>query len=460
MTVETLTPDLAIIGAGPAGLGAAIAARRCGLSVVLVDDQIEPGGQIWRVAGSAPLEHAKSLGPEYLEGRKNVAEFLSSGAIYLSEHIVWQIENDDDQPVVYCSGPQGGKTVRPKSLLIATGAVERPFPIPGWTLPGVMTGGGLQVLLKSSRLSPQGAVLAGSGPLLWLLAAQLVAVGAPPKAVVEGVPFSNYLASVRHLPSAIINPTPLRKGLGLISKVHLAGVPIYRNARKFKVIGDTQVRGLSFKTMLGRRKTIETDIVGLHCGVVPNPQITRLLRSGHAWNSWQHAFHPIRDADFQITPNILVAGDGARIGGAEVAWLEGQIIGLELGGKDSSEPRKKIRRAELPRAFIDRLYFPDRHMRVPDDATVICRCEGVKAGQVKQVAKDGAMGPNQVKFMLRTGMGPCQGRICGLALSELVAETRQQTMDETGYFRIRPPLKPIPIGALATATRIEDEAAD
>ncbi|MEO1537921.1 MAG: NAD(P)/FAD-dependent oxidoreductase [Pseudomonadota bacterium] len=455
MNSSLRNPDLAIIGAGPAGLGAAIAARSGGLSVVLIDDQLEPGGQIWRAAGSSPLEHAQRMGREYLDGRERVADFLDCGATYLPEHTVWQIEETDEQITVYCSGPDSGETIKPKALLLATGAVERPVPIPGWTLPGVMTGGGLQVLLKSARLSPEGSVLAGAGPLLWLLAAQLVAAGSPPVAVVEGVSLHSHVAAIRHLPSALKDAKPLAKGLSLMAKVTGAGVSVYRNAQDFRVLGDTRVSGFSFKNMFGRTKKIDTEVVGLHCGVVPNPQITRLLRTDHRWSKDQHAFHPVRDREFRVGSNIYVAGDGARIGGAEVAWLEGQIIGTQISGGDTFALRQQARKAEATRPFIDRLYLPDRHLRVPLDDTTICRCEGVTAGRVRQAARDGAAGPNQVKFMLRTGMGPCQGRVCGLALSEVIAETRNQNMADTGYLRIRPPIKPIPVGAVAEASACE-----
>jgi NADPH-dependent 2,4-dienoyl-CoA reductase/sulfur reductase-like enzyme len=151
---STKVSHLTIIGAGPAGLGAAIAARKAGLRVTVIDDQYEPGGQIWRSAGSTSLHHATALGAEYLFGRDRIAEFRASGAEYLPEHTLWQIEYEDDRPVLHCAGPDGSRVLRPDYALLATGAVERPVPVPGWTLPGVMTAGGLQILLKSAQLCP------------------------------------------------------------------------------------------------------------------------------------------------------------------------------------------------------------------------------------------------------------------------------------------------------------------
>lgn len=444
-------PHLAVVGAGPAGLGAAIAARQAGLRVTVIDDQVEPGGQIWRSAASVPLDHARSIGPEYMAGRQRVGEFLSSGAEYLPQHTLWQIEYDGDQPVLYCVGAGVSRVLRPDYVLLATGAVERPMPIPGWTLPGVMTAGGLQILLKSAQLCPDKAVLAGGGPLLWLLAAQMIEAGTPPLAVIESVPVSSYLAALRFLPKALRHPDPLKKGMGLITRVISAGVPIYRGTRDLAIHGEGRVEAMSFTAWSGARKRIEAETIGLHQGVVPNQQATRLLRLSHKWVATQHAFAPKRDHDLMVAPRLYLAGDGAGIGGADVAWLEGQIVGSLVSGKNVHSLRQALVTARASRPFIDRLYLPAEHIRHPADDTVICRCENVTAGQIRQAVRDGAPGPNQVKFMLRPGMGPCQGRVCGLLVSETVAQCQGRDMNEAEYFRIRPPLKPVSLAVIAAA---------
>lgn len=449
MTLSYIKPQLAIVGAGPAGLGAALAARAAGLSVTVIDDQLEPGGQIWRAAGSALPIHADLMGPEYVLGRDRVQQFLASGANYLPQHVLWHIETEDDGPVLHCAGPEGTRTIFPEKLLLATGAVERPVPVPGWTLPGVMTAGGLQILLKSAQLSSDKAVLAGAGPLLWLLAAQMIAAGTPPLAVVECVGPSDYFAASWHMPSALRHAGPITKGLGLIAKVRQAGVPMYLSAKNLRVEGDVEARALCFADWRGKERRIEAEIVGLHGGVVPNQQASRLLRLPHSWNAAQHAFQPDRDADLRVQGGLYIAGDGARIGGAEVAWLEGQMVGQLISGKDVTDIRRAISHANAVRPFLDRLYKPAKHLRTPTDQTILCRCEAVTAGQIRQAARDGAPGPNQVKFMLRAGMGPCQGRVCGLAVSEVIADSRGQDIRQTGYFRIRPPLKPISLGMIA-----------
>ena len=449
MSRSTAPTDFAIVGAGPAGIAAAIAARASGLRVTLVDDQAEPGGQIWRGAGSASMDHAQRLGPEYVKGIERVREFLSCGADYRPGHTVWHIESGGGGAVLHCVGPEGGSVVKAESLLLATGALERPVPVPGWTLPGVMTAGALQILLKSARLTSDKAVLAGAGPLLWLLASQMIAAGTPPLAVVECVEPGAYLAAAMHLPKALRDPAPLLKGLKLIASVRASGVPVFQGARNLRIDGDLRARALCFDDWRGREQRIEAEIIGLHAGVVPNQQASRLLRLPHSWSSAQHAFLPNRDAELRVADRIHSAGDGARIGGAEVAWLEGELVGRMVAGQDTAASRRSLARAEATRPFIERLYRPGRHLRRPADETVLCRCEAVTAGRIRQVVRDGAMGPNQVKFMLRSGMGPCQGRVCGLAVSEVVAESLGQDMKNAGYFRIRPPLKPVPLGMIA-----------
>lgn len=457
---RTKEPHLAIVGAGPAGLGAAIAASKANLKVTVIDDQLEPGGQIWRSAGSTSLEHARSIGPEYLAGRDRVREFQSSGVDHLAEHTLWQIEYESDRPVLYCAGPGGSRVIRPDYVLLATGAVERPVPIPGWTLPGVMTAGALQILLKSARLCSDNAVLAGAGPLLWLLASQMIEAGFPPLAVVETVSAPSYLAAARYLPAALCHPAPLMKGIGLIARVLRAGVPVHRGARNLRIEGDLRARALAFDDWLGVKTRIEADTIGLHCGVIPNQQASRLLRLPHKWVSEQHAFAPQRDVDMKAAPHLYIAGDGAGIGGADVAWLEGQIVGGIVAKADVNELRRSLASLKSSRPFIDRLYLPPKHLRRPADETVICRCESVTAGRIREAVRDSAMGPNQVKFMLRPGMGPCQGRVCGLAVSEIVADTLGSDMEQSGYFRIRPPLKPLPLSLIAISTGVPDHTDD
>src|SRR5207247_1024053 len=192
---DGMTVDLAIIGAGPAGMAAATLAAGLGLDTLLVDEQDAPGGQIYRAIERAP--ESSPLGADYLAGRELAAALRGSTASYRPATAVWHIDSDGTLSLVVDGKSE---TVTARYILLATGAIERPVAIPGWTLPGVMTVGAAQIMLKTADLVPEGrAVLAGQGPLLALVALQLARAGAPPIAVLETTSHRNYGAAVRHL---------------------------------------------------------------------------------------------------------------------------------------------------------------------------------------------------------------------------------------------------------------------
>lgn len=178
--------DVVIIGAGPAGMACAIEAAGKGVSVLVLDENPAPGGQIYRAVESAGVRRLEVLGPDYAKGKSLVSAFRAAKGIdYRPGSTVWNIGTD--RRVEYSRDGRSYGVVA-GSLVVATGALERPSPCPGWTLPGVTTAGALQILLKGSGVVHEDAVLVGAGPLLWLLAAQLVDGGTPPKAVVETTP--------------------------------------------------------------------------------------------------------------------------------------------------------------------------------------------------------------------------------------------------------------------------------
>ncbi len=194
--------DLLVVGAGPAGLAAATEAAALGLSTVLIDEQPAPGGQIYRAISSTPVQNRAILGEDYWHGQSLLEPFASSGARHLSAATVWSINAREPQPGTEGDGQPAGFEVaysvaRPgqdpqaallhcRHLILATGAQERPFPIPGWTLPGVITAGAAQILLKTSGVVPEGrTVLAGGGPLLYLLAYQYLNAGVKLEAILE-----------------------------------------------------------------------------------------------------------------------------------------------------------------------------------------------------------------------------------------------------------------------------------
>ncbi|ORE94886.1 FAD/NAD(P)-binding oxidoreductase [Aurantimonas sp. 22II-16-19i] len=445
--------DVVIVGAGPAGMACATEASRAGLSSLVLDEQPRPGGQIFRDIEVSDDKRRALLGKDYGEGAQLAEAFRASGADYVSGAVVWNV--DSAKRIDY-SADGRSHSVEARSLVVATGAIERPTPMPGWTLPGVTTVGAAQILLKTSGIVFEDLVLVGSGPLLWLAATQMITAGVPPKAIVETVPRSRYRAAARHVVRALPGWRYLAKGFAMMRAVKRAGVPVHRDAEDIAIEGDKAATAVSFSSG-GKRHRIETAHVALHQGVVPNQQMTRVMNCQHRFDESQRAFLPVLGEDFETSvPGVFVAGDGAGIGGAKSAAMRGRLVAMriaEKAGRPVSGERADLRAALAKdgavRPLLEALYAPSDDVLSPADAVMVCRCEEITAGQIREAVALGAPGPNQVKSFLRAGMGPCQGRMCGLAVSEIIAAARGESPSTVDYYRIRPPLKPLLLSELA-----------
>lgn len=450
--------DLIVIGAGPAGMAAARMAADKGLSVTLLDEQIRAGGQIYRDVERAASRRGDILGPDYADGLPLARGLDHPSIAHIPGATVWQIENG---PRVFFSVDGQARSVEAKRLLIATGALERPMPIPGWTLPGVMTAGAAQILLKQSGIVAERAVIAGSGPLLYLIAAQMVRAGTPPLALVETQTRGDFLSALRQLPRALSGWRYLRKGAQMLRQIQRAGVPRHTGATGLAAEGTGRAEAIRFKAD-GREHRIEADTILLHHGVVPHVQAARSLNIPHRWDPAQHCFVPETGPGGRTAmETVFVAGDGAGIGGAKAAALAGRIAALHIARDVGASTDAGIagELATLTRAldkelavrpFLDAAYPPYREALSPTDSTIVCRCEEVTAGDIRRYAGLGCLGPNQTKAFGRPGMGPCQGRYCGLTVTALLSEANGVSPDTTGYYRIRPPIKPVTLGEIAS----------
>lgn len=455
--------DLAVIGAGPAGMAAAITAARCGLSVLAVDENAAPGGQIWRgITGGAVADRAV-LGAEYWAGETLTGEFAGSAATYAPRATLFSLMPAEEKPEIELGISLGGqaRSIAAREAVLATGALERPFPIPGWTIPGVITAGAAQTALKAHGLVPEGrVVVAGSGPLLLLVAAQLLAAGARIEAVLDTTPRGNLARALPHLPGLLRSPY-LAKGLRLLARAR-GGPPVIRGVEALRAEGQGRLASVVF-TRGGAATRIAADALLLHQGVVPNTAISNAIGCAHDWESAQLCWVPRRD-EWLVgsVPGVSIAGDGGGILGAEAAVESGRIAALgaaaRLGAIDharrdaeAAAPRAALARYAGARRFLDLLYRPARGFRVPaEDATIICRCEEVTAGAIRAALARGATGPNQLKVFTRCGMGPCQGRLCNLTVTEMVAAGRGVPPEAVGTYRARPPFKPVTLGEIAS----------
>ncbi|MBS0536046.1 MAG: FAD-dependent oxidoreductase [Proteobacteria bacterium] len=455
--------DVVIIGAGPAGLAAAAVAGKAGLSTLVLDENAQPGGQIFRAITSTPVQRRDILGDDYWRGENLVAETRAGGAVIVQGATVWSLDRDLQIAVSLLGQSQ---IVKARRVIIATGALERPFPIPGWTLPGVMTVGAGQTLLKSSGLVPDGkVVLAGTGPLLWLYAAQVLRAGGAIDAILDTTPRGNYWRALPYALPFLMSPYRA-KGLALMREVKRK-VRVVSNVTSLAALGGDKLDAVAFSAG-GAEQKIAADTLLLHQGVVPNVNLANAAGVAHRWDERQLCWVPVLDADGNTSvPGIAIAGDGAGIGGALAAAERGRIAAvaaveaLAPGKKsltpDRSELSNTLRRAELGRAFLDVLFQPAQQFRLPEGDTIVCRCEEVSAARIKETIALGTEGPNQLKAFLRCGMGPCQGRLCGLTVTEMIAQARGMSPDAVGYYRLRPPVKPIALKELASMPHSEQD---
>jgi thioredoxin reductase/bacterioferritin-associated ferredoxin len=450
--------DIIIIGAGPAGMAAAEVTARHGATTLVLDEQPAPGGQIYRAIESMGSRQRPELGGAYFEGVIQAQSFRASNVNYLPGASVWHVSRD--KTVAYtCNG--SSSVVTAKQVIIATGAQERPMPIPGWTLPGVMTIGAAQILLKQSEIGIEDGIFAGTGPLFYLVVYQYLQAGIPVKAVIDLTPRGNYQRALAQLPGALPQISTLLKGWRWKREIRKSGVAFVTGVNDLRITGVAAVTGIDYQHN-NQWKHIDSEHVLLHQGVVPGINISLAAGCASRWHEQQACWVIDVDAWYQSSiPGIIVTGDGASVAGGDASRYSGklaalgalaQIEKLSNAERDSlAKPSQRALRAALRiRPFLDALYRPADSFRIPQaDKTIVCRCEEITAGEIRQVVATGCVGPNQLKSFSRCGMGPCQGRFCGLTVSELIATMLNKPVGDVGYFRIRPPIKPLRLQELA-----------
>lgn len=458
--------DLLIVGAGPAGMAAAIEARRHGVDVLVVDDQPEPGGQIWRsVETVAAAPRGALLGKAYQAGKSVAEAFRASGAKYEPGTQVWQIEPGFR---AFVTRNRQASTIQAKSIVLATGAQERPVPFPGWTLPGVLTVGAAQILLKTSGQIPDKPVwVAGSGPLPLLYMVQLLRAGGRIAGYLDTTPPGRRRATLPHLAKALGAAGDLLKGIAWLGMLRRAKVRIVKHVADIEAIGSERIEAVRYRTRNGQERTVPTEVLLVHEGVVPNIHATLALGCAVEWSESQDCYVPVLNGWGESSQSgIFLAGDGAGIAGAQAAVHRGTLAGLGVAMKlgrvsdraaeEAARPvRQKLARELALRPFLDALYKPRPEVFAPKDATIVCRCEEVTAGDIRAMAAMGRPGPNQVKAFTRAGMGPCQGRQCGYTVTQILAAAEGRPAKDVGFYRVRPPLKPVTLGELASLEQQE-----
>jgi NADPH-dependent 2,4-dienoyl-CoA reductase/sulfur reductase-like enzyme len=460
--------DLAVIGAGSAGLAGAVTAGELGLSVALLDASAQSGGQFYRhpapVLGAVRPEALHHDWSAFTDVRRRLAD---SDIAHLAGHHVWSVvrETDGLWAVHAVTGADGAAErpvlIRARALLLATGSYERQLPVPGWTLPGVVGAGGAQAMLKSGLVLPgRRIVVAGSGPLLLAVASSLAAAGARVPAVAEA---SGYLRYARRPRALLANPRKAAEALVHGAALLRHRVRVRPRSAVTEVHGTDRVEAVTvsrldrdWRPVRGTGRRIACDALAVGHGLVPQIELavslgcaTRVLPDGTLGLA-------LDDLQESSVRGLWAAGETGGVGGAELARTEGELAGRAvvarlLGRPAGTGPTARLRRRrDRMRAFAD--VMAAAHAPGPGwvgwltDATDVCRCEEVTAGRVREAFADlGARDTRTVKLLTRAGMGWCQGRMCGTAVACLAArDGRAEPPAERRPFAV-----PVPVATLA-----------
>lgn len=457
----TSRQPVVIIGAGPAGVAAARTLADAGLRPVLIDEGRVPGGQIFRKP-QPDLARTPSALYGFDAGRAksfraDVADLLPA-VDYRSETTVWGAEPGSLHLVTH-----GSAMAQPWSrLIIATGGMDRIVPVKGWTAPGIYSLGGAQIALKAeASLIGRRVIFTGTGPLLYLVAYQYAKAGACVPVVLETARPFDELAL---LPSLASDVPLLARGLYYIAWLRAYGTRVLSGvvpleARHGK---DGRVSGLVFRHG-DRDQFLACDGLALGHGLKAETQVADLLGAEFSFNAAQRQWLPCADRDGRSSlSNVYLAGDGLSVRGSLVAAASGRLAAAALlhdaglkAPKSPDRDRRFVAASARFRDALDRMFpFPSEIAQGLADDTMVCRCEGLTAGDIRRtVARSGEADINRIKAFSRLGMGRCQGRICGPAAAELIAGAARIDISAVGRLRGQAPVKPVPLKDLAEAAR-------
>lgn len=452
--------DIAVVGGGPGGLSAALAAAQSGARVILIDAYPAPGGQYYHQPSA---RYRQKITARHREGKLLVERVRAAGVVIRSETAAWNLDPDRTLALY---GPKEIGKLRAEAVIVATGAYERAAAFPGWTLPGVLTSGAAQILLYH-RIKPGRRVLvAGTGPLQLVTAAALLKSGVHVAAVLEGTRLTHGLSGIT---AAWGQWGRVREGIESLALLARRGVPYRTGWGIVSVNGRDEVESATiarldrdWRPIPGTEEEVRCDTVCTGYGLTPFNGLVRLAGAAQVWRPGLGGEVPVRDRTMQTTvPGIYAVGDGAGIGGYRLAMLEGQVAGFAAAeaagcrpadGKTTAQALERLepalRRERAFQQLYARLFTPGPGIfELALENTPICRCEGVTYGRLARAVKNGVTTSAEAKAATRCGMGECQGRVCGHQVMHTIARLTGRPVEAVGSFTARPPLFPIPIGA-------------
>jgi NADPH-dependent 2,4-dienoyl-CoA reductase/sulfur reductase-like enzyme len=454
--------DLLVVGAGPAGLAAAGAAARGGASVLVVDERSQAGGQYFKQPGQGFSLVERAIDRQFREGRALYRDACEAGAEFLFSSTVWGVFPG---PLIAVAGEGGGALLRPRRIILAPGAFERPRPFPGWTLPGVMTTGSAQTLLRAYQTTPgDRVVVAGNGPLNLQVGRELAEAGAAVVAIAELAPGVT-LARLGHvLGMGLRSPDLLLAGLDHRLRLWRRGVPVFHATAVIRAEGRERLRAVTLAridtegvAIPGTEQTLACDTLCLGYGFLGQSELARALNGVcEVHNAVAAGADETAAASENAT--VVVVGDAGGLGGARVAMAQGDLAGraaaqklgydaAPVSGAAAARGRRILdRHRSFQRALWSFYRAPTAALAAADRDTIVCRCESVTLGTLQELRADGVGSIGALKRESRAGMGRCQGRYCGHLLRESMGLCE---LDDGANFAPRPPFRPLTVAELA-----------
>lgn len=455
-------------------MAAAIAACGQGLEVCLLDEQPRFGGQIYRQPPREFRVESWLPGPTYKKGKALIARVEGLARLrHIAPATVWACfpRSDGAVPgvshdVLFHENETIGR-VRARHVLIASGCYEAPLPFPGSHLPGVMSAGGIQTLLKSQRVAAGGAiVLAGTHPLLLVVAEQLLAAGVRVSALVLAQRAAAAWRLARTPRAALTGARQLWTALGTLLQLRRARVPVLFGHGVVEALGTHEVEGVRVRELAGHGepRLIACDALGVCYGFLPSSELARQAGAKHTWAREGGWVIECDDYLRSSVPGLSVAGELTGVAGAEAAALSGEIaalgVALDLGripAEAADRRRLRVqRRWRRLRGFAAVLGelskpAPGSVESTSERSALLCRCEDITVGQVEDAvrADPGIASASGAKLLTRVGMGFCQGRMCEINVRRVIARERKIMLADVAGFVVRPPVKPVPLAALA-----------
>jgi NADPH-dependent 2,4-dienoyl-CoA reductase/sulfur reductase-like enzyme len=484
MTTEAAVEhrEVVIVGAGPAGLGAAAVLREHGLDVTLIDEQPRAGGQILRQPPrtftvehwlSAKLYDRVKAALQAMNERTDVDWRMSSSVLGIMRPSPYRAGEHRAGHTLWIQGPAGCYFLHAKSVLVAAGCYERPLAFPGWTLPGVMGAGAIQGFVKSQQLVPgKRFLLVGSHPLQLVVADQLIGAGADVAAVVFTQRMQRTLAALTHPQALLRNGRQFLETARILHRLRRARVPLRFGASLLRVEGANAVERATIAMLRpdgtidsDRTEAIDCDRVGVCHGFLASSELPRQAGASVRWREHEGGWLVDHDPWFESSiGNLFVAGEVTGVAGADAALEKGRVAAV---GMLRSLGRIDARRAEeLARPFrrrlagiqrfaqlLHELARPPQHLA---DATmtpeaILCRCESIRRDEFEQQLRENphVVSSDAAKLLTRVGMGLCQGRMCGDNAVRTLARMRGLSAGEVGPFQAQAPVKPVLLGVLA-----------